>query len=29
MPDKVKDWFDAEDDYLEVRFSAAAGSRQE
>jgi uncharacterized protein YuzE len=25
MPDKVKVWFDAEADFLEVRFSDAAG----
>ena len=29
MADKVKVWFDAEADYLEVRFSDAAGSMKE
>ena len=29
MADKVKVWFDAEADYLEVRFSDAAGHMQE
>ncbi len=29
MADKVKVWFDAEADYLEVRFSDAAGCMQE
>jgi len=29
MADKVKIWFDAEADYLEVRFSDAAGHMQE
>lgn len=28
MADKVKVWFDAEADYLEVRFSDAAGHMQ-
>ena len=29
MADKVKVWFDAEADYLEVRFSDAAGHMKE
>ncbi len=29
MADKVKVWFDAEADYLEVRFSDAAGYEKE
>ena len=29
MADKVKIWFDAEADFLEVRFSDAAGHMQE
>ena len=29
MADKVKIWFDAEADYLEVQFSKAAGHMQE
>ena len=29
MADKVKIWFDAEADYLEVRFSDAAGYEKE
>ena len=29
MADKVKIWFDAEADYLEVRFSDAAGHMKE
>ena len=29
MADKIKVWFDAEADYLEVRFSEAAGHMQE
>lgn len=29
MADKVKVWFDAEADYLEVRFSEAAGYMKE
>ncbi len=29
MADKVKVWFDAEADYLEVRFSEAAGYEKE
>ena len=29
MADKVKVWFDAEADYLEVRFSEAAGHMKE
>ena len=29
MADKIKVWFDAEADYLEVRFSDAAGHMQE
>jgi ribosomal protein S11 len=29
MADKVKAWFDAEADYLEVRFSDAAGYMKE
>jgi len=29
MADKVKVWFDAEGDYLEVRFSDAAGYMKE
>lgn len=29
MADKVKVWFDAEADFLEVRFSDAAGHMQE
>ena len=29
MADKVKVWFDAEADYLEVRFSDAAGYERE
>ena len=29
MADKVKVWFDAEADFLEVRFSAAAGHMTE
>jgi len=29
MADKVKLWFDAEADYLEVQFSQAAGHMQE
>ena len=29
MADKVKIWFDAEADFLEVRFSDAAGHNQE
>jgi hypothetical protein len=29
MADKVKVWFDAEADYLEVRFSDVAGSMKE
>lgn len=29
MADKVKVWFDAEADYLEVRFSDAAGFEKE
>ena len=29
MADKVKVWFDAEGDYLEVRFSDAAGHMRE
>lgn len=29
MADKVKVWFDAEADYLEVRFSGAAGYEKE
>jgi uncharacterized protein YuzE len=29
MADKVKVWFDAEADYLEVRFSGAAGHMRE
>ena len=29
MADKVKVWFDTEADYLEVRFSDAAGHMQE
>ena len=29
MSDKVKIWFDAEADYLEVRFSEEAGHMQE
>jgi uncharacterized protein YuzE len=29
MAEKVKVWFDAEADYLEVRFSDAAGYQQE
>ena len=29
MADKVKIWFDAEADFLEVRFSDAAGHRKE
>jgi len=29
MAEKVKVWFDAEADYLEVRFSDAAGHMQE
>ena len=29
MADKVKVWFDAEGDYLEVRFSEAAGYMKE
>jgi hypothetical protein len=29
MADKVKIWFDAEADYLEVRFSDAAGFERE
>ena len=29
MADKVKIWFDAEADYLEVRFSEEAGHMQE
>lgn len=29
MADKVKVWFDAEADYLEVRFSDAAGYMKE
>ena len=29
MADKVKVWFDAEADYLEVRFSEAAGFMKE
>lgn len=29
MADKVKVWFDAEGDFLEVRFSAAAGYMKE
>lgn len=29
MADKVKIWFDAEADYLEVRFSDAAGYERE
>ena len=29
MADKIKAWFDAEADYLEVRFSDAAGYEKE
>ncbi len=29
MADKIKVWFDAEADYLEVRFSEAAGHMRE
>ena len=29
MADKIKVWFDAEADYLEVRFSEAAGHMKE
>lgn len=29
MPDKLKVWFDAEADFLEVRFSDAAGYEKE
>jgi uncharacterized protein YuzE len=29
MADKIKVWFDAEADYLEVRFSDAAGQMQQ
>ncbi len=29
MADKIKVWFDAEADYLEVRFSEAAGYEKE
>ena len=29
MPEKVRVWFDAEADYLEVRFSDAAGYEKE
>ena len=29
MADKIKVWFDAEADFLEVRFSAAAGYEKE
>ena len=29
MPDKIKVWFDAEADFLEVRFSEAAGYEKE